>query len=53
MDQVKKVHIIIADITASPIQARFKPNVELRKVFLMINQTSRPEIPVRIFSTYY
>ena len=34
MDQVKKVHIIIADITASLIQARFKLNVELRKVFL-------------------
>jgi len=34
LDQVKKVHIIIADITASPIQARFKLNVELRNVFL-------------------
>ena len=46
MDQVKKVHIIIADITASLIQARFKLNVELRKVFL--NDQSND--PVRFFT---
>ena len=52
MDQVKKVHIIIAGITASPIQARFKLNVEPRKVFLIINRTSRLDIPMRIFSIF-